>query len=110
MIVPVFVTIFVAFAVSRVFLRFRSGDMSLGEFLFWLGIWGAIEAVVWIPKFLDEIAHQIGIGRGIDAVVYGPVVLLFYLVYRIYVKAEFIEHEITSLVRQIALKQKSPRE
>ena len=106
MIVSVFVTIFVVFAVSRVFLRFRAGDMSLGEFLFWLGIWGAIEAVVWIPKFLDEIAHQIGIGRGIDAVVYGSVVLLFYLVYRIYVKAEFIEHEITSLVRKSALKDK----
>ena len=62
--------------------------------------------MVWIPKFLDEIAHQIGIGRGIDAVVYGSVVLLFYLVYRIYVKAEFIEHEITSLVRKFALKDK----
>ncbi|HEY4495643.1 MAG TPA: DUF2304 family protein [Candidatus Paceibacterota bacterium] len=106
MIVPVFVTIFVAFAVSRVFFRFRVGDMSLGEFLFWLGIWGAIEAVVWIPKVLDEVAHQIGISRGIDAVVYGSVVLLFYLMYRVYVKSEFIEHEITSLVRRLAIKDK----
>ncbi len=106
MIVPILVTVFVAFAVSRVFLRFRAGDMSLGEFLFWLGIWGSIEAVVWIPKFLDEIAHQIGISRGIDAVVYGSVVLLFYLMYRVYVKAEFVEHEITSLVRKLALKEK----
>ncbi len=106
MIVQVFVTIFVVFAVSRVFLRFRAGDMSLGEFLFWLFIWGAIEAVAWIPKVLDEIAHRIGIGRGIDAVVYGAVLILFYLTYRIYVKAEFIEHEITSLARKLALREK----
>ena len=106
MIVPILVTIFVAFAVSRVFLRLRAGDMSLGEFLFWLGIWGAIEIIVWVPKVLDKIASQIGIGRGIDAVVYGSVVLLFYLVYRVYVKAEFVEHEITSLVRKLALKEK----
>lgn len=106
MIVPIIVTVFVAFAVSRVFLRFRAGDMSLNEFLFWLFIWGAIEVIVWIPKFLDQIAHQIGIGRGIDAVVYGAVLILFYLTYRVYVKAEFIEREITSLVRRLALKEK----
>src|SRR3989344_578038 len=106
MIVPILVTLFVAFAVSRVFLRFREGNVSLGEFIFWLLIWGAIEAVVWIPKVLDQIAQDIGIGRGIDAVVYGAVVLLFYLVYRVYVKTEFIEREMTSLVRKLALKEK----
>lgn len=106
MIVQILVTLFVAFAASRVYLRFRARDMKVGEFLFWLIIWGGIEVVAWIPKVLDRLASQIGIGRGIDAVVYGAVVLLFYLVYRMYVKAEFIESEITSLVRKLALKEK----
>lgn len=109
MVVPIIVTIFVVFAVSRVFLRFREGNISLNEFIFWLFIWGAIEIVVWIPKVLDKIAQQIGIGRGIDAVVYAAIVILLYLVYRVYVKAEFIEHEITSLVRRLALKEKDVR-
>lgn len=104
MIVQFLVTIFVAFAASRVYLRFRARDMSMSEFLFWLIIWSGIEAVVWIPKALDRLASYIGIERGIDVMVYGSVILLYYLVYRLYVKAELIEHDVTSLVRKLTLK------
>lgn len=100
-VIGVVVTIFVFFAASRAFLRYREGALSLGAFLFWLVIWAGIELVVWVPNTLDAIAARIGIGRGIDAIVYGSIVALFYMTYRLYVKAENIEHEITQLVRRL---------
>ncbi len=103
MLIGILITVFVAFSISRAVLRYKDGNIRLGEFLFWIFIWGAIEVVVWIPKLLDRIAQDIGIGRGIDAVVYGAIVLLFYLVFRMYVKAEFIAREITEFVRKLAL-------
>lgn len=101
------ITLFVAFAVSRVIIRFKSKDFGLSEFLFWMLIWIGIEVVIWIPKVLDEVARTIGIGRGIDAVVYASIVLLFYLVYRIYAKLKGIQRDTTELVRKIALEKSS---
>ncbi len=103
-VVGVVVSIFVLFAVSRVILRYREGTLSLGSFLFWIVVWAGVEVVLWVPKSLDALAARIGVGRGIDAVVYASVVMLFYMTYRLYVKAENIEHEITNLVRRLALR------
>lgn len=102
----IIVTIFVFFAVSRVLIRFKKGEIEPREGMIWVLIWGGIELIVWIPKFLDEIARRIGVGRGIDAVVYGAIVILFYFVYRVYMKTEFIEKEITNLVRKLIIKDK----
>lgn len=62
---------------------------------------------MWWPKISDIIAHKIGVGRGVDALVYVSIVGLFYGMFRLYVKMEFLEHELTSLVRSLALKNDS---
>ena len=61
---------------------------------------------VWLPKASDVIAEAIGVGRGVDALVYVSVVALFYASFRLYVKLEHVEHEITVLIRNFALKSK----
>lgn len=110
MVVPVIVTLVVLFAASRAYLRYREGTLSLGAFFFWLLIWSSVEVIVWIPNVLNAFARLIGIGRGIDVIVYFSILLLFYLVYRIYVKAESIEREITTLVRRMAQREGAAEE
>jgi len=105
MIIQLLITLFVLFAISRVWLRYNDGSLSLVSSFFWSIIWMGLGVVVWVPNITTSFADLIGVGRGADALVYISVVILFYGLFRVYVKLEFIEHEITSLVRNNALKE-----
>ena len=71
--------------------------------LFWFLIWGAALVGISLPATTTKIAQIFGVGRGVDIIVYISLVLLFYLVFRIYVIIEDLRHEVTSIVREIAL-------
>lgn len=105
MIIQILVSIFALFAASRAYLRFKDGALHIIGFILWILLWTGITFFVWWPKASDVIALNIGIGRGVDALVYISIVALFYGMFRIYVKLEFIEKEITSLVRDISLQE-----
>lgn len=98
-------TLFLLFALSRVYLRFRSAEISLGGLLFWSMIFGFAIIAVLFPNLTGIFADILHVGRGVDAVVYISVVLLFYLVFRLYVYQQDIKREISELVRQHALKE-----
>ncbi|HLD88587.1 MAG TPA: DUF2304 family protein [Candidatus Nanoarchaeia archaeon] len=102
----VIVVLFALFALSRAFLRFREGKMSLKEMLFWILLWASVIFVVFFSRMTFIISRIFGIGRGIDLVVYVSIVALFYLIFRIYVKIENIEQDITKIVREVALRKR----
>lgn len=97
--------IFLFFATSRVYLRFKEGTLGLGGFLFWIGIWVLALFSILNPGFLSYWAKLLGVGRGVDAIVYLSIVLLFYLIFRTNIMIENLREEISRLVREIALKQ-----
>ncbi|PIN70370.1 hypothetical protein COV93_01810 [Candidatus Woesearchaeota archaeon CG11_big_fil_rev_8_21_14_0_20_43_8] len=103
-ILQIFVLIFVFFVVSRTILRLKDNEISVSEFIFWILIWALVLVVIFIPKITIKISGMLGIGRGIDLVIYFSILLLFYLVFRIYVKIEKVEQEITTIVREVSLK------
>lgn len=109
MIFEIIVVLFVLFAWSRVLLRFRERKISRWEFAFWSILWLVVLVVLFIPSVTQPIAKILNIGRGIDVVVYLSIVLLFYLVFRIYVKIEGIEQEVTKVVRETTLKKGGKR-
>jgi hypothetical protein len=100
----IFLATFLLFALSRVFLRLKSSELSLFGFIFWSGIFGLAMVVVLFPGLTSNIAKMLGIGRGADVIVYISVTLLFYLVFRLYIFIEDLRHDITEIVRKIALK------
>ena len=106
MTIKIIITLFALFAISRAYLRYRDGSIKFFGFIVWTIIWAAVTFFAWWPKFSDLIANSIGVGRGVDALVYLSIVALFYGMFRIYVKIQFIEHEITSLVRNLAMNKK----
>ncbi|MBN1502543.1 DUF2304 family protein [Candidatus Woesearchaeota archaeon] len=95
--------VFALFAISRVILRMRDKKLTPGEFFFWTLIWLGLLGVVFFPSLTSRLANLIGIGRGIDLIIYGSIAILFYLLFRIYVKIEEIEQEITKVVREISI-------
>ena len=97
-------SLFLVFAFSRVWLRAREGSIGWGMFVFWTLIWILAIIAVIKPDLTQEIANELGIGRGVDAAIYISIVLLFYLNFRSNVSIENLRHEITRLTREIALK------
>lgn len=107
MILPIqlLLLVFLFFAISRVYLQVKQGNFRTGEILFWIGLFAVAIFGVIDPGFTTYLANQLGIGRGADVVVYLSIVLLFYLVFRTNVLLEDLRHEITKVVREVALKE-----
>ena len=101
--------VFITFTASRSILRAKDKKISLRELLFWLAVWGTLLFVVFFPHITTYIATWAGIGRGIDVIIYASLGILYYLVFRLYVKLEEIEMEITKLVREIAIHSKKKK-
>ncbi len=97
------VIIFASFAWSRVLLRFKDKRLTPGELLFWSGIWGAAIVIAVLPGIAAFISEWVGIRRPIDVAVYAGIILLFYMLFRLYVRVEQIDRNVTKLVRSIAI-------
>lgn len=95
--------LFAFFAWTRVFLRFRSGDTSIKWFVFWSIIWFGLVLIIFLPGKADFFTRVLGVSRAPDAMLTLAVVLLLYTVYRLYVKIDSLEGEITGLTRHITL-------
>lgn len=103
MLIQIVLTGFLLFALSRVLLQLRQGKLTVGEFLFWAGLFILALAGVLDPELTSYIAKVLGIGRGADVVLYTSIALIFYLIFRLSIGLEEIRREITELVRKIAL-------
>jgi len=103
--VQILLLVFVLFAASRAVLQFRGGTIRFGALSFWLLIWAVALVAIFYPEQTTEIARILGIGRGVDVVVYASIAILFYLVFRLHVYLENIRTEISQLVREVSLKQ-----
>lgn len=97
--------LFLLFALTRVIFRFRDGILPAFGFLFWTIVFGSAVILVIFPDISSSFARLFGIGRGTDVVLYISVVLLFYLIFRLYIFVEDIKREITELVQKLALKE-----
>lgn len=105
MVLQIVFVLFIMFVLTRVIARWRGGEISLGEFIFWSCTWAIIATLVLWPGSSSLVARALGVGRGTDAAVYTAILVLFYAIFRIVVKLEFIEHEITQIVRMLAIRE-----
>lgn len=105
MLVQIILIVFLLFAVTRVFLQLKNGNLTVLSFIFWAAIFiGAILGIIQ-PEVTSKIAKLVGIGRGADVVLYFSIVALFYLLFRLYVYIENLRHELSDIISQLALKE-----
>lgn len=102
--IQIILSLFLVFAVSRVILRLKDGSLTLKNFLFWLMVFIFALIGVLKPEITSFLANKLGIGRGTDAVIYASILLLFYLIFRTNILLENLRHDLTKLVRHLALK------
>lgn len=102
-IIQIILILFIIFALSRVFLRLKEGTISWKEFSFWTIVWTTGIVIVTNPKIPGRISYTIGIGRPADLILYTSTALLFYLVFRIYIKLNQMEESTTKIVREVSI-------
>ena len=97
------VAVFTLFAFSRTFLRWRESEITTAEFTFWGIVWTSITVVVFQPWITDWISQKFGISRGIEFVTYIAITLVLYLIFRIYVRLEVLEQDLTQITSAVAV-------
>lgn len=102
--IKAFIVIIALFAISRAFLRFKDKKVSLSGLVFWTILWILAVIFAFAPQGVSYVAELIGIQRGTDFIIYLSIILLFYMFFRVYVRFESLEQDITKLTRELALK------
>jgi hypothetical protein len=103
MIFQIILVLFALFAIGRTLAQYRKRMVSLHWFLLWNGLWVLVMVVALWPRTADLVAKLVGVERGADLALYLAVVVLSYLVFRLFVRQQETERSITKLVRKIAL-------
>ncbi len=84
----------------------NKGTLGVKGTFFWILFWLGVSLVVMWPNSVQMIASAFGIGRGSDFVLYISVITLFFLVFRLHIKIENMNRDVTKVVREKALKKK----
>jgi len=103
MLIQILLLLFIIYAVIKVALRYKDKIISLQEFVLWTVFWFMVGFVVILPETTSLVANLVGVGRGVDLVIYISILILFYLVFRILVRLDKIDKDVTKIVRKIAL-------
>jgi hypothetical protein len=92
-------------AISKSYVDFRARAESLQMFVFWTVTWTMIVLLAVFPSIIDVLmAFSAGPRTGLGTVFGMAIVFLFFVMYRIYVKLERIEQNLTKTIQELALK------
>jgi len=90
--------------IVSVIVRFAKNELPLLPFVFWIVLWIGAGVAVWNPEIPQRVANELGIGRGVDLIVYFAIVFIVFAQFKMLVRQERMEKEITKVVREIAMK------
>ncbi len=103
-VIQIALIVFASFALIRTAMQFRSRRIPLVWALS-LGVsWMVLGAVALLPQTTDLLAASVGISRGADLIVYLAIIVLVYIVFRLVMKLQKLERDVTKIVRHTALK------
>jgi len=87
----------------RLLASYTEKRLDLTSFIIWTLVWLGIIATIIHPIWSEQLSKIIGIGKRTDIAFFIAIFLLFYLVFRVYVKITAVESDVTELVKHIAL-------
>lgn len=89
----------------RLYLRFKNAELNVREFVEWFALWLVVAGLTILPDAASYFATLLGVGRGVDLVLYLALLLVFYLLFKIFLRLEKSERQLTKVVREIALRE-----
>jgi small membrane protein len=103
MITQIFLSSIIIFIIYKTILSYRKEKLSLVFIVLWVLLWLTILFFVLDVRALVFIAHSFGIGRGVDFAIYISILFLLYVFYKVLVKVEKMNRDMTKIVREIAI-------
>ena len=103
MLIQIILVLTVVTIITLLSFRLKAKEIDGRRFLVWLFFWLAVAVVAVRPELTVIIANYVGIGRGADLVIYGSLIFLFYALFKLLIKIEKLEKNLTKLVRQDAI-------
>lgn len=91
------------FVIVKAIASFRKRQVRAATFFLWALFWLIIIGVIWRPESANRLADILQVGRGVDAVMYLSVIGLFYLVFKLFVRIEMVDQQMTDLARSSAI-------
>ncbi len=103
MIFQLLIVLFSLLAIISIFVRRAKDGLGVRGTAFWILFWIGVDVVVLFPNSTTVLANKLGIGRGVDMVVYISILMIFFVLFRLNVKIEGINRQITKIVRKNAV-------
>jgi small membrane protein len=97
----------IIFFIFRLLLQKKKARINSNEFIVWLIFWVLAGGAIIFLKEIDRFAAYVGFSSsGINILLYIGFVVLFYMVFKLRLRLERQERDISKIVRAIAIKNK----
>jgi len=104
--IQILLIILIVLAIFNLIRRFRQRDLTLPLFIFWMFFWLITIFIIIYPESTSLLARILGVGRGVDVVIYFAIIIIFYFIFYFILKIKNIEDKIVKLVREISFLKK----
>ncbi len=102
MVIQYIASLIIAFILIKLFLKVIKDRIAVLNSVFWIFFWVGTLVLLWFPKFLEQISNLLGVGRGVDILIYLSIIFLFYIILNQNSKIEKLNKGITKLIREVA--------
>lgn len=106
----ILILIFIVFVIFKALKRLIKKEISVAFFILWLIFWLLVAIIDFFPAIIARLADLVGVGRGVDLVIYTAICVLLYVVFRYNLRINKLEQNITDIVRKVALNESRKRE
>lgn len=99
--------IIIVFFLSKIIVKKRKKEINNNEFALWIFFWGVVIFAIIFIKKIDSFVANLGFSSsGIEILLYLGIAIIFYFIFRLRLRIEQIERNITKLIREASLGKK----
>ena len=94
----------ILFAALRTYLQYKQRHLAAIELFFWFLFWSTSLFVVFRPEATTVLADLVGVGRGADLVIYISLIVLFYTIFRMFIRIRALQHDLSKIITELAIR------
>lgn len=99
----IFSILFTLLVVIKSYLDYRAKRESLTMMIFWVVTWLAISSIAFFPHLVENVLGSAKSRGGVGTILSIGLIFIYFVIYRIYVKADRIEKQLNKLIRDESL-------
>ena len=102
LVIQILLGIFAIFVMIKVIQGLRNKTMGIIESVFWTGLWIIMLIIAIFPRIID-FSRFVGIQNAINFLTYTSILVLFYLVFRLYGALDKQEQKFNTLLKELTI-------